>query len=85
MAYRILFTTQASRQFDKLPKAVQEALGVKIHALADNPRPQGSVKISGTKLDYRIRAGDYRLLYSVQDDERIVLVVAAGHRREIYR
>lgn len=85
MAYRVLYTTQAAKQFDKLPKAVQGALRPKIDALAEDPRPHGSVKMSGTEHEYRIPAGDYRVVYSVADDNRIVIVVAAGHRREVYR
>lgn len=85
MSYRVLFTTQAAKQFGKLPGAAQEALRPKIEALSANPRPSGCVKIAGAGDEYRIRAGDYRVIYSVRDDVLIVLVIAAGHRREVYR
>ena len=55
-----------------------------IDALKDNPRPFGSEKLSGVEETYRIRVGDYRILYEVHDDVLLVLVVEVGHRREVY-
>ena len=52
--------------------------------LADNPRPPGSIKLKGED-SYRIRVGDYRIIYTIQDDRLIVLVIEVGHRRDIYR
>jgi mRNA interferase RelE/StbE len=52
--------------------------------LADDPRPHGSEKLSGLER-YRIRQGNYRIVYSIQDDELTVWIVKVGHRREIYR
>ncbi len=49
------------------------------------PRPHGSEKLSGPDQLYRIRAGDYRIVYAVDDDRMLVLVVKVGHRREVYR
>lgn len=85
VAYRVLFTTHAAKQFDKLPKPTQEALRPKISALGDDPRPAGAIRLSGADNAYRIRAGDYRVIYTVQDDVLTVLVIAAGNRREVYR
>ena len=56
----------------------------RIEALAENPRGMGAVKLSGHNA-YRIRVGDYRIIYAVLDDRMLVLVVELGHRRDIYR
>jgi mRNA interferase RelE/StbE len=53
--------------------------------LADDPRPQGSEKITGSDDLYRIRSGDYRAIYTIQDDRLVVLVVRVAHRRDVYR
>jgi len=53
--------------------------------LAENPRPNGSVKLAGPEPLYRIRVGDYRIIYDIRESELLILVVAIGHRREIYR
>ncbi|MGA2496187.1 MAG: type II toxin-antitoxin system RelE/ParE family toxin [Tepidisphaeraceae bacterium] len=56
----------------------------KLEAVADAPRGIGAVKLSGHD-DYRVRVGDYRIIYSALDDRMVVLVVEVGHRREVYR
>jgi mRNA interferase RelE/StbE len=55
-----------------------------IDALADDPRPSGCAKLAGRD-DYRIRVGDYRVVYAVDDDKRVVLIARIAHRREVYR
>jgi mRNA interferase RelE/StbE len=85
VAYRITFTPEASREFSSLPKDVQRRIDPRILALADNPWPPGSKKLKGMKNLHRIRIGDYRVVYQVQSDVLLVLVVRIGHRREIYR
>ncbi|MDJ0899633.1 MAG: type II toxin-antitoxin system RelE/ParE family toxin [Xenococcus sp. MO_188.B8] len=57
----------------------------KIDALATEPRPEGVVKLKGEENLYRIRVGDYRVIYNVQDDRLLVLVVKVGHRGDVYR
>jgi mRNA interferase RelE/StbE len=84
VTYRLEFTPAANRQFRKLPKQVQARLTSHIDALAQNPRPPGVEKRTG-KDSYRLRVGDYRILYEVQDKVLLVLVVRVGHRREVYR
>lgn len=56
-----------------------------MRGLAENPRPIGSEKLTGSEDLHRIRVGDYRILYQIQDDALLVLVVKIGHRREVYR
>jgi mRNA interferase RelE/StbE len=85
-AYRIEFRPGARRQFKKLPKDIRKRITASIDALAADPRPRGSVKMSGIEDDtYRIRVGAYRIIYSIFDDILLVLVVKIGHRKEIYR
>ena len=85
MSYRVSFNAHAARSFRRLPKSIQARLKPEIDALRDNPRPFGSEKLSGLEDTYRIRVGDYRILYEVHDRVLLVLVVETGHRREVYR
>lgn len=63
----------------------QERIQRHIDALATEPRPPGCVKMSGIERTYRIRVGDYRIIYEIRDNVLIVLVLRIGHRREAYR
>jgi mRNA interferase RelE/StbE len=83
--YQIEFSRQADRQFRNLPSQIQQRLKSRIDSLAAMPRPHGSEKLSGADQLYRIRVGDYRIVYAVEDDRLLVLVVKVGHRREVYR
>ena len=82
--YRLEFTTGADRQFRNLPKDVQERLTPSVDALLRNPRPPGIKKLKGEDA-YRLRVGDYRIIYEIHDKRRVVLVVSVDHRREVYR
>lgn len=83
--YRIEFVRRAQRAFRNLPADIQRRLDPAILALANNPRPPGCVKLAGEESLWRIRVGDYRIVYQIQDDRLLVVVVKIGHRREIYR
>ena len=85
MKYTISIERSAQKQFERLHKDVQSRVDKKILDLADNPRPQGVEKLSGVDHLYRVRVGDYRIIYQIRDKELIVLVVKIGHRREVYR
>lgn len=85
MGYSVTFAPAAKRQFDKLPRPVQQRLGAVIDQLADDPRPPEVVKLSAEEGLYRVRSGDYRAIYRIEDDRLVVLVVKVGHRRAIYR
>ena len=85
MAYAVEFKPSAARDFSKLPQSVQKKLVPKINALATHPRPPGVVRLSGSEDLYRIRTGDYRIVYEIRDAVLVVLIVKIGHRREIYR
>lgn len=68
-----------------LPKDDLRRVDAAIRQLADDPHPPGSKKLKGTDDLYRIRAGDYRILYTVEGRRLVVLVVNVGHRRDVYR
>ncbi|MDD4924325.1 MAG: type II toxin-antitoxin system RelE/ParE family toxin [Dehalococcoidales bacterium] len=82
--YRIELRRQAQRSLDKLPKGDFTAITEAVQNLADSPRPKGVEKIKSAGL-WRIRYGDYRIVYSIDDDNKIIIILRIGHRREIYR
>lgn len=84
MSFRVEFTTAAARQIKKLPRPHRDRILDAIDDLGDDPRPHGAKKLVGESSAWRIRIGDYRVIYDVLDDELIVLVVRAAHRREVY-
>ena len=83
MAYSIDFKPIAKRQLAKLNKIIQLRLETKIDALTGNPRPHGYKKLQGFENRYRIRVGDYRVIYEIHDNVLLVLIVKIGHRRDI--
>ncbi|MBW4483701.1 MAG: type II toxin-antitoxin system RelE/ParE family toxin [Tildeniella torsiva UHER 1998/13D] len=85
MTYRIEFAKPAVKQFKALPPQDQQRLKPKIDALAQEPRPAGMVKLLGEDELYRIRVGDYRIVYAIKDAQLLILVVKVRHRREVYR
>jgi len=84
VTYRIEFTEKAVAQLAVLPKDAQSKLAAQIAALAGNPHPPSSRKIKGHQDCYRIRQGDYRVVYAVIDSNLLVIVARAGHRKEVY-
>ena len=85
MTYKILLTPRVRKDLLKLPPPIQSKISRKIDSLAKTPRPRGMEKLSGEDDIYRVRTGDYRIIYQIQDKQLIVLVVKVGHRRDIYR
>lgn len=85
MSYRVEFTEKALSQFSHLPRKVQEKLSNQITSLADDPRPEGACKIRGQDDCYRVRYGDYRVVYAVFDNRLFILIVRAGHRKDVYK
>ena len=84
MAYRIVYTKPAERFIRKLNRDLQARVFAKVEVIAAAPRGMGAVKMSGHDA-YRVRVGDYRIVYAVLDDRLLVLVVEVGHRRDVYR
>ena len=85
MTYRVEFTSAAARQVKKLPRPARDRLLASIESLSNDPRPPGSTKLVGEETAWRLRIGDYRVVYDIVDDMLTVLIVRLGHRREIYR
>jgi len=84
--YEIILTKVAEKQLKKLPKKDQSKIADKLQSLSSNPKPS-EVKLLKGKLApyYRIRSGDYRVIYAIEDDKLVVLVVKISHRKEVYR
>ncbi|MCX6826895.1 MAG: type II toxin-antitoxin system RelE/ParE family toxin [candidate division Zixibacteria bacterium] len=85
MSHKIVFSSRALRQFKKLSKADQIILGEEIDSLADTPFPNCVEKITAVDHCYRIRHGDYRIVYQVRNSELVVLLLAIGDRKDIYK
>jgi len=83
-SYRLLVKPSAVKEIEALPRQDRPRIVAKISSLARDPRPPGSEKLSGRD-QYRLRQGDYRILYEIQDLDLVVVVVKVGHRREVYR
>ena len=83
--YRIEFTPAADRDFRSLPQDVQRRLGPKIDALVRTPRPHGVETLAGEENLYRIRVGDYRIVYQIRDKALVIVPVRIRHRRDVYR
>jgi mRNA interferase RelE/StbE len=82
--YKIYFKRSALKDLDAISKKDLQRIIERIELLKGNPRPPGCEKLSGQER-YRIRQGDYRIVYSIQDDQLTIWVVKVGHRRNVYR
>ena len=85
MAYQVLIKDSAQKELAAFPSSIQKRIDTRILSLAENPRPSGVKKLAGDENLYRLRVGDYRIIYQIQDKALLVLVVKVGHRREVYR
>lgn len=83
-SYSLLLKKSAERELRKIPKADLQRITQRIKELAATPRPSGSEKLAGQD-SYRIRQGDYRIVYTVDDDHKLIDIIKIGHRREVYR
>jgi mRNA interferase RelE/StbE len=83
--YRLKIKPSAAKELQALPKKDRQRVALRVQALASNPRPEGCEKLSGQHNLYRVRQGDYRILYTVDDHALLVVVYKIGHRREVYR
>jgi mRNA interferase RelE/StbE len=85
VTYQIEISNRAVKQLKKLSTDIRERINKKILDLAKNPRPSGVVKLENTDNKYRIRVGNYRVLYEIKDDVLIIKVIRVGHRRDVYQ
>ena len=84
MNYSLFILPRAAKELEDLPSETYNRIRDSIRRLAQDPRPKGSIKLSGRD-GWRIRVGDYRVVYEIQDSDRIVTILNIGHRRDIYR
>jgi mRNA interferase RelE/StbE len=82
--YRVAFKSGAEKELFQLPDSVSARIFPKIKALATDPRPRGAKKLRGGTDEWRIRIGDYRVIYTIDDENRIARVTRIAHRREVY-
>jgi mRNA interferase RelE/StbE len=82
--YRIYIRPRAKRSLSRLDPAARNAVAQLIDGLEVQPRPHGAIQLVGHDPYLRVRTGDYRVVYAVDDNDHIVTVAAIGHRREIY-
>lgn len=85
MAYRITLKASAQKELEKIQKALREKIIVAINGLAEEPRPTGCKKLVNFDNHFRIRVGEYRIIYKIFDKELIVDVIKVGHRKDVYR
>ena len=83
--YEVRILKSALKELSKLPTKDALRLTIKIKKLAENPRPKDCVKLVGSKSEYRIRIGNYRVLYLIKDDRLLVSVIRIGDRKNVYR
>jgi mRNA interferase RelE/StbE len=83
--YSIEFAPAAERDLKALPKPIQLQIGRRIDKLAADPRPHGVEKIKSEDDLYRVRQGDYRILYTIQNKKLTIIIVKIGDRKEVYR
>lgn len=84
MRYSVQFERDAERELRRLPSEIRERMLRAAEELAAEPRPRGCKKLKGYPERYRIRVGDYRLVYDIRDQQLVVLVVRARHRSSVY-
>ncbi|MDH4194237.1 MAG: type II toxin-antitoxin system RelE/ParE family toxin [Nitrospirota bacterium] len=82
--YRLTFRKSVAKDLRSIPPNDLFRILKRIEALAEDPRPMGSEKLSGQER-YRVRQGVYRIVYEIQDEELVIIVVKVGHRRDVYR
>jgi len=85
MRYEVTLAPAAARQLRKLDPHVRRRVQAAIELLAEDPRPPAATRLVGGAGEWRVRTGDYRIVYEIQQDQLLVLVLNVGHRREIYQ
>ena len=83
--YEVYLERAAENDLKRLPITTFHRIIPQIRRLAENPRPLGCRKLTGSKNDWRIRVGDYRVLYEIDEKARAVRIMRVRHRREVYR
>jgi len=85
MRYQVTLAPPAARQLRKLDPHARRRVQAAIELLAEDPRPPAATRLVGGAGEWRVRTGDYRIIYEIRQDQLLVLVLNLGHRREIYQ
>lgn len=85
MTYEVTLTPAAARQLRKLDPPVRRRIQAAIDLLADDPRPPAATRLVGGEGEWRVRTGSYRIIYQINEDKLLVLVLNLGHRRDVYQ
>jgi mRNA interferase RelE/StbE len=85
MSYQVIIPKPLQKQIDKIPQETRDRVLEKILELVENPRPSGTKKLKGSDSEYRIRVGDYRVRYEIDDRGFIILLSSCRHRKDVYR
>lgn len=85
MTYRIDIKSSAVRELEKIPKKDRQRIDVQIQQLAENPRPHGAIKLTGHPNLYRVRSGNYRIVYVIDDEVLTILITRIADRKDSYR
>jgi len=85
LGYSVVFTRAAERLLAGLDVSVARRIKPRVLALSENPRPSGCIKLQGRGELYRIRVGDYRIVYRIDDGQRLVEITIVANRRDVYR
>jgi len=83
--YTLLFARSARKELEKIPASTSERILERVTSLQQNPRPPGVIKLQGESRLWRLRVGDYRVIYSIDDAARTIDVSIIRHRRDVYR
>ena len=85
MTFRIEFTKSAAKALKAIPKTAQKRIAKKIESLAEGPLDPAKSKMKGDNPFHRVRVGDYRIIYEIQTEILLILILKIGHRKEVYR
>jgi mRNA interferase RelE/StbE len=84
MSYSVLIVPSALKSLKKLPESIKNLIDIKLNSLSENPRPPGCKKLIADDA-WRVRIGDYRVIYEIHDEKITVIVVKIGNRKDVYR
>lgn len=85
MKYRLVVPKPIQKHVGHFPEKIQKRIFDAFEALTDNPRPNGSTKLKGVEDEYRIRVGDYRIRYQIDDEQVTIYIIDCDHRKDVYR
>ncbi len=83
--YKVELKSSAQKELDKLPKKEQKRISIKIDELETNPFPYGVIKLSGSDNFFRLRVGNYRIIYTIENDRLVIIILKIGDRKTIYK